>query len=69
MWVAWLMRKLFRATIQQLDGVADTQPNADGVLEPLMADAGFAEVQELRQFNTLTGSISILRATKREGLR
>lgn len=65
----WLMRKLFRATIQQLDGVADTQPNADGVLEPLMADAGFAEVQELRQFNTLTGSISILRATKREGLR
>lgn len=61
---SWLMRKLFRATIQQLDDVADTQPNADGVLMPLMTQAGFAEVRELRQFNTVTGSISILRATK-----
>lgn len=60
----WLMRRLFRATIQQLDGVTDTQPNADGVLGPLMTEVGFTEVIELRQFNTVTGSISILRATK-----
>lgn len=62
---SWLMRKLFRATIQQLDGIADTQPNADGLLIPLMSRAGFAEVRELRKFNTITGSISIISAMKR----
>ena len=62
---SWLMRKLFRATIQQLDGIADTQPNADGVLIPLMSRAGFVEVRELRKFNTITGSISIISAMKR----
>lgn len=61
---SWLMRKLFRATIQQLDGIADTQPNADGVLIPLMSRAGFVEVRELRKFNTITGSISIISAMK-----
>lgn len=62
---SWLMRKLFRATIQKLDGYADTQPNADGVLTPLMVQAGFSDVCELAQFNTITGSISILCGTKR----
>lgn len=61
---SWLMRKLFRATIQKLDGMADTQPNADGVLMPLMIEAGFLDVRELKQFNTITGSISILHGTK-----
>lgn len=61
---SWLMRRLFRATIQQLDGKADTQPNADGVLMPLMIEAGFLDVRELRQFNTITGSISILHGMK-----
>ncbi|MBX9642785.1 MAG: class I SAM-dependent methyltransferase [Novosphingobium sp.] len=56
----WLMRKLFRVTIQNLDGRADTQPNADGVLPLLMSDAGFSDVHESRQFDTVTGSISIL---------
>ena len=62
---SWIMRKLFRATIQQLDGISDTQPNADGVLIPLMSRAGFVEVRELRKFNTVTGSISIISAMKR----
>lgn len=61
---SWLMRKLFGATIRKLDGYADTQPNADGVLIPLMIEAGFSEVSERRQFNTITGSISILSGTK-----
>jgi ubiquinone/menaquinone biosynthesis C-methylase UbiE len=56
----WLMRKLFRVTIQNLDGRADTQPNADGALPLLMSDAGFSDVHESRQFDTVTGSISIL---------
>ena len=62
---SWLMRKLFRATIQKLDGYTDTQPNADGVLTPLMLQAGFTDICELAQFNTITGSISILTGTKR----
>ena len=57
---SWLMRRLFRATIQKLDGMADTQPNADGVLVPLMIEAGFSNVREIKQINTITGSISIL---------
>jgi ubiquinone/menaquinone biosynthesis C-methylase UbiE len=61
---SWLMRRLFGATIQKLDGVADTQPNADGVLLPLMGEAGFANARELKRFDTVTGSISILSGTK-----
>lgn len=61
---SWLMRKLFRATIQKLDGKADTQPNADGVLIPLMVEAGFLDVCELTQLNTVTGSISVLSGVK-----
>jgi ubiquinone/menaquinone biosynthesis C-methylase UbiE len=61
---SWLMRMLFRSTIQRLDGVSDTQPNADGVLVPLMAQAGFVQIEEPAQFNTITGSISILKGTK-----
>ena len=59
----FLMRGLFRATVQALDGVADTQPNADGVLPGLIAGVGFREVKELRVIPTATGSISILRAS------
>src|SRR3546814_16743851 len=32
-----LMRLAFRLTVQRLDGIDDTQPNADGVLPGLMA--------------------------------
>jgi len=59
-----LMRGLFRLTIQQLDGVRDTQPNADGMLPLMITEAGFVEVRELEQFRTVTGSISILAAKK-----
>jgi ubiquinone/menaquinone biosynthesis C-methylase UbiE len=58
-----LMRALFRHTVQRLDGVADTQPNADGVLPRLMAEAGFAAVAEAAVVPTATGSISIYIAT------
>lgn len=62
-----LMRLLFRLTIQQLDGIRDTQPNADGMLPALMREAGFGEVREIETFSTLTGSISILRGRKTDG--
>lgn len=57
-----LMRRLFRATVQSLDGVEDTQPNADGMLPELINEAGFAGVREVRVIPTATGSLSILSA-------
>lgn len=57
------MRFLFRI-VQCVDGFADTQPNADGILPSLMAEAGFAGVAETRLFNTATGSISLYRGTR-----
>lgn len=58
-----LMRALFRCTVQAIDGVADTQPNAEGILPSLMRDAGFAQVEEKLRLPTATGSISIYTAT------
>ena len=53
------MRIAFRATVQTLDGVTDTQPNADNILPDLMRSAGFASVAETAVVSTPTGSISI----------
>jgi len=61
---AGLMRLLFRLTVQRLDGVADTQLNADGVLPGLIAGAGFVEVTERERIHTITGTIAILTAHK-----
>ena len=58
------MRLLFRLTVQQLDGVHDTQPNADGMLPVLMREAGFGDIREIETFPTPTGAIAILRARK-----
>lgn len=58
-----LMRLLFRQ-VQQLDGVENTQPNADGVLPGLIEAAGFVDAQEVRSIPTPTGSISLLTAGK-----
>lgn len=60
-----LMRALFRATVQTLDGVADTQPNADGCLPELMESAGFVDIEERAVVATLSGSISLYRAKRR----
>jgi len=60
---SWLMRVLFRLTVQSFDGVENTQPNADGVLPSLIEQAGFSNVREVAVVRTLTGSISILAAT------
>jgi hypothetical protein len=58
------MRVLFRL-VQSLDGYENTQPNADGVLPTLMAEAGFTQVQVLDVIPTATGSISLYRAVRR----
>lgn len=60
-----LMRGLFRATVQVLDGVADTQPSADGEVEKLIAET-FAEARLLDRVHTATGTISLWRGQKKE---
>lgn len=57
-----LMRQLFRRTVQAIDGIEDTAPNADGKLLTYMLEAGFDSAEELKVVPTLTGSISIYRA-------
>lgn len=59
----WLMRLVFRV-VQIADGFADTQPNADGVLPQLIAQAGFCNVREAEVIRTITGSISVYVADK-----
>lgn len=59
----WLMRRLFRL-VQHLDGFETTQPNADGVLPQLIAEAGFDGVVETRVVPTPTGSISLYQARR-----
>lgn len=57
-----VQRLLFRSTVQALDGVEDTQPNAEGIIPNLLENAGFRAVEETERFATATGTISILRA-------
>lgn len=54
-----LMKLLFRISVQALDGVKDTQPNADGLLPQLIEAAGFDSVAQRAAIPTATGSISI----------
>jgi ubiquinone/menaquinone biosynthesis C-methylase UbiE len=56
------MRKRF-VIVQKGDGFENTEPNALGVLPELMIEAGFHDVQETHVIETLTGSVSIYRAT------
>jgi ubiquinone/menaquinone biosynthesis C-methylase UbiE len=59
-----LMRALFRLTVQAIDGVSDTQPNADGVIPEILEQAGFLHVCEVKRIPTLTGTISIYSGQK-----
>ncbi|MDV3257071.1 MAG: class I SAM-dependent methyltransferase [Sphingomonas sp.] len=58
------LRAAFRLTVQLLDGRADTQPNADGVLPGLIDAAGFRHRRCLDAIDTVTGRIEIVRAVR-----
>lgn len=60
-----LMRVLFSSVIQNLDGRANTEPNARGVLPELMRAAGFRDVTERVVIPTPSGSISLYRGGRR----
>lgn len=59
-----LMRALFRGVIQNLDGHANTEPNARGILPDLMHAADFRSVEEALVIPTLSGSISLYRGIR-----
>ncbi|MFC0203281.1 class I SAM-dependent methyltransferase [Novosphingobium soli] len=59
-----VMRLLFRLTVQRLDGVSDTRPNADGVIPKLIAAAGFEDVAEPFMISTITGAIQLFTARR-----
>lgn len=59
-----LMRTLFRVTVQLVDGVADTQPNVDGIIEAILADLTGEETSAQRVIGTPTGAISLFQATR-----
>lgn len=54
----WAMRLAFRF-VQMADGHEDTQPNADGILPALIAEAGFSDVREVEVVPTIGGSVSV----------
>ena len=58
-----LMRGLFRI-VQSLDGHKTTQPNADGMIERLLAEHARAPVQATSIIRTPTGAISLFVCTK-----
>lgn len=58
-----VMRSLFRLTVQSLDGLADTQPNADGAIERILSDCARVVVEPRRVVPTATGAISLFQAT------
>lgn len=60
----WLMRAMFRMTVQMVDGKADTQPNADGALETELAALTGRQARPTLVVPTLTGAISLFRATR-----
>ena len=59
-----LMKLAFRFTVQLLDGVSDTQPNAEGILPRLIGETGFINVGHLDRIATPSGSIDLLTARK-----
>lgn len=59
-----LMRLLFRLTVQLTDGIADTQPNADGCLEGLLRDSRLELAQSDAFFKTPSGRIALFSRTR-----
>lgn len=53
--------------VQLLDGFANTADNADGKLPGVFGDAGFAAVAVTRRFNTMLGTLDLIRATRPAG--
>ena len=62
----WVMRQLFRV-IQAVDGKTNTQANADGAVESLLADLAGIAVIPRHIVRTPTGAISLFRVNRSNG--
>jgi ubiquinone/menaquinone biosynthesis C-methylase UbiE len=62
-----LMRRLFRMTVQRIDGLTDTQLNADGALETIIGGFDVSAAQPTRIVPTPTGAISLFRHVSASG--
>ncbi|MEO8649370.1 MAG: class I SAM-dependent methyltransferase [Acidobacteriota bacterium] len=60
----WLMRRS-SYLIQLLDGFETTADSFKGLLPKLMADAGFASIEETNHFNSLFGTIRLHKCNRR----
>ena len=55
------MRRAFRVTVQLIDGIEDTQQNADGALENILSELVGRSVTPTKVLRTLTGAISLFK--------
>ena len=60
------MRQLFRL-VQALDGWANTQANADGVIEDYLGELSGSAIVPMMVVRTPTGAISLLKLRKQRG--
>lgn len=58
-----LLRSLFLA-VQWLDGFANTRDHVEGRLPQLFVQCGFSDVAVTRSFDTMLGTLDLLRATR-----
>lgn len=58
------MRRAFRLTVQFIDGIEDTQHNADGALESILSDLTGRSVTPEQVIRTPTGAISLFKVIK-----
>lgn len=59
-----LLMKIASRGIQLLDGIETTADNFNGLLPSFLDETGFREVEKRRHFNTLFGTIRLLKAKK-----
>lgn len=58
------LMKIASRGIELLDGAETTADNFNGLLPSFLAETGFREVKEMRHFNTLFGTMRLLKAKK-----
>ena len=59
-----LYAKLAFSIFRRMDGEENTRVNARGQLPKFIEEAGFTNVKETKYFNTLFGTIKLIRAVK-----
>ena len=61
---ATLYSKLAFGIFRRIDGEENTRVNSRGLLTAFIQDAGFEKVEETKQFNTVFGTVRLIKAVK-----